>query len=110
MRNSSREDLAHRALLLRAMRAAVRRGWLPRARREALLPRRLLRHVRAQVRRLQQAHHGELYLRAQHTVAPRLLRMQGQYLNLTPHRSLQATATQVCLLLCAYARSSIHGL
>lgn len=79
MRDGAGEDVAHGALLLRAVRPAVRGGRVPRARGQALLPRRLLRHVRAQVRRLQQAHHGELHLGAQHAVAPGLLRLQGAY-------------------------------
>lgn len=78
MRDRSGEDLAHRALLLRPVRQAVRRRGLPRARRQALLPRGLLRHVCAQVRWLQSGHYGELHIRVEQSMASGLLRLQGR--------------------------------
>uniref|UniRef100_A0A8D8JD95 (northern house mosquito) hypothetical protein n=1 Tax=Culex pipiens TaxID=7175 RepID=A0A8D8JD95_CULPI len=77
MRHGAREDLAHGALLLCPVRPAVWRGRIPRARRQAVLPQRLLRHVRAQVQRVQPGHHGELHFRAQQPVASGLFRVQG---------------------------------
>uniref|UniRef100_A0A8D8CMW4 (northern house mosquito) hypothetical protein n=1 Tax=Culex pipiens TaxID=7175 RepID=A0A8D8CMW4_CULPI len=77
MRHGAREDLAHGALLLCPVRPAVWRGRVPRARRQAVLPQRLLRHVRAQVQRVQPGHHGELHFRAQQPVASGLFRVQG---------------------------------
>lgn len=79
MRNSSGKNLAHRTFLLCPVWPAIWWGWFPREGWQAILPQRLLRHVRAQVRRLQQAHHGELHLSTEHTMAPWLLRLQGQY-------------------------------
>ncbi|CAB3359740.1 Hypothetical predicted protein [Cloeon dipterum] len=77
MRDRTGQNLAHGALFLRAVRQAVRRRGIPREGRQALLQGRLLRHVRAQVRRMQPGHHGELHFGAQHAVASRLLCLQG---------------------------------
>jgi len=77
MRDSPGQNLASGPLLLRAMRKQVRRRRLPREERQGLLRQGLLQHVRAQVRGLQRAHHGELHLRPQRPVARRLLRVSG---------------------------------
>ncbi|CAA9994663.1 unnamed protein product, partial [Nesidiocoris tenuis] len=76
MRYRTGEDLAHRTLLLRPVRQTIRRGGLPREGRPAILPRRLLRHVRPQMRRMQPPHHGKLCFRPVDPMARRLLRMQ----------------------------------
>lgn len=52
MRNRVGKNLAHGALLLRPVRQTVWRGGLPRARRKAVLPGGLLRHVRPEMRRM----------------------------------------------------------
>lgn len=83
------QDVASKTLLLHTMREYFRRGGLPRARRKAVLPRRLLQHVRPQVCRLQLAHHGELHFRPQRSVASRVLRLQGEYSLLSHHPPAQ---------------------
>lgn len=105
MRDGAGHDLAPGALLLRPMREHVRRRRLPREGREAVLPRRLLQHVRAQVWRLQRAHHGQLHLRPQRTVAPGVLRLQGKYrpfssLPSCPPSSPPLTTSHYYCLLC----------
>lgn len=51
---------------------------VPRERRQSLLSEGLLRHVRAQVWRLCPCHPGELHLGPQHSLAPRMLCVQGK--------------------------------
>lgn len=77
MRDGVGQDVASGPLLLRPVRQHLRRGRLPREGRKALLPQRLLQHVRPQVRRLQRPHHGQLHISSQRPVAPRMLRLQG---------------------------------
>jgi len=77
MRDCPGQDVASGPLLLRTMRQQVRRRRLPREERKGVLRQGLLQHVRAQVRGLQRAHHGELHLRPQRPVARRLLRVSG---------------------------------
>lgn len=78
MRDGPGEDLAHGALFLRPVRQTVRRGWVPRAGRPPVLPGRLLRHVRAQVRRMHAAHNGELRVGPVHAVALHLFRLPSK--------------------------------
>lgn len=78
MCNSLGEDVAHGTLFLRPMRQTVRRGRVPRAGGTAVLSGRLLRHVRAQMRRMQSSHNGELCVGTVHSMAFQLLRVQGK--------------------------------
>lgn len=78
MCDSPGEDMAHGTLFLCSMRQTVRRGGIPRARRSPVLSRRLLRHVRSQVRRMQSAHNGKLRVCPINSMAFQLLRMQGK--------------------------------
>lgn len=75
MRHSFGKNLAHGSLLLCSVRKTIWGRRFSRTRRKALLSRRLLRHVRPQMRCLQQSHHGKLYFRSEFTVAPGLLRL-----------------------------------
>lgn len=79
MCDSARQDLAHRALLLRPMRSAIRRWRFPWTWWKALLQKRLLWYVCAQVRWMQPRYHGKLHFSAQQSIPPGLLRMQSKF-------------------------------
>lgn len=78
MRHCPGKDVAHGTLFLRPVRQTVRRGRVPREGGPSLLQGRLLRHVRAQVRRVQPAHNGKLRVSTVRPMAFQLLRVQGK--------------------------------
>jgi len=80
--------VAHGTLFLRSVRQTVRRGGIPRTGGPPVLPGRLLRHVRAQVRRLQPAHNGELRVGPVRPMAFQLLRVQGKRRRVSRSRAL----------------------
>lgn len=80
MRHRFGKDMAHGALFLCPVRPAVWRGWLPWARRQAVLSQRLLRYVCTEVQRMQSRNHGELYFSAELSVASGLLCLPGNYI------------------------------
>lgn len=69
MCNRIGEDVAYGAFLLRPVRQTVRRRWFPRKGRQAVLPGRLFRHVRPEMRRMQSPDHGKLRVRPQFSMA-----------------------------------------
>jgi len=79
VRDGAGQDVAPGALFLRHVRQGVRRGRLPREGGARLLPRRLLRRLRAQVPRLQARHPEQLRHGARQPLAPRVLRVPGDW-------------------------------
>lgn len=78
MRDGPGQDMAHGTLFLRAVRQTVRRRRFPRTGRPAVLPGRLLRHVRPEMRGMLPAHNGELRVGPVHPMAFQLLRVPGK--------------------------------
>lgn len=78
MRDGPGENVAHGTLFLRPVRQTIRRRRIPRAGGTPVLSGRLLRHVRAQMRRMQSAHNGELRVGTVHPMAFQLFRVQGE--------------------------------
>lgn len=93
MRDGPGEDMAHGTLFLRPMRQTVWRGGIPRAGRPSLLPGRLLRHVRSQMRRMQPTDNGKLRVCTIHPMAFHLFRLPGK-----PLPPLKYTLSCCCLI------------